>query len=78
MRLPDEEPAGEFGLHPALLEAALHTMAVQGADDSAGGPRPYNQVRIPFSWAGLHLFASGASALRVRIEPTGAGTDAVA
>ncbi|WP_232327749.1 type I polyketide synthase [Herbidospora yilanensis] len=51
---------GRFALHPALLDAALHPLPVTG--DGAG-------LRLPFSWSGLRLHASGASALRVRIDP---------
>ncbi len=59
--------ADEFGLHPALLDAALHACAA-GAGESTGG--------LPFSWEGVRLHASGAAGLRVRIVP--AGDDAVA
>ncbi|WP_062428881.1 type I polyketide synthase [Herbidospora daliensis] len=55
------QPAdARFGLHPALLDAALHPLPVTG--DGAG-------LRLPFSWSGVRLHASGASALRVRIDP---------
>ncbi|WP_443057772.1 polyketide synthase dehydratase domain-containing protein, partial [Streptomyces sp. IBSBF 2806] len=68
-------PAGEadsaagFGLHPALLDAALHAGAFaepHGSDDEGGG------VRLPFAWSGVSLHASGASSLRVRLRSTGA------
>ncbi|MFG2578126.1 type I polyketide synthase [Streptomyces malaysiensis] len=66
--------AALFGLHPALLDAALHGVAlgdfVSAADGGAGG------IRLPFSWTGVTLHAAGATALRVRIAP--AGPDAVA
>ncbi|MEU7371759.1 SDR family NAD(P)-dependent oxidoreductase, partial [Streptomyces hygroscopicus] len=68
VRLPDGVPTDRFGLHPALLDAALHTLAVEGPDQGA-------EVRLPFSWSGVTLYASGASVLRVRVTPT--GTDAV-
>nr|AXL05655.1 beta-ketoacyl synthase [uncultured bacterium] len=63
--LPDEhqEDAGKFGLHPALLDAALHTNAFANPDDD-------RQV-LPFAWNGLLLHAVGASALRVRVAPAG-------
>nr|AXL05508.1 beta-ketoacyl synthase [uncultured bacterium] len=63
--LPDEQraEAGKFGLHPALLDAALHTNAFVNPDDD-------RQV-LPFAWNGLLLHAVGASALRVRVAPTG-------
>ncbi|CAM5543724.1 hypothetical protein SCANM63S_04751 [Streptomyces canarius] len=65
--LPDDQhdQARHFGLHPALLDAALH---VTGLADAA-------EARLPFSWTGMSLHAQGASALRVRIAP--AGQDAV-
>ncbi|MBA0052624.1 SDR family NAD(P)-dependent oxidoreductase [Streptomyces sp. AJS327] len=71
VRLPpaQEETAGRFGLHPALLDAALHAL----------GPGEFvtdNRPSLPFSWTGVRLHASGASALRVRVSA--AGTDAVA
>ncbi|WP_101897483.1 type I polyketide synthase [Embleya scabrispora] len=61
--LPDEEAAnaGRFGLHPALLDAALHAAL------SPGGER----VLLPFVFKGLTLHASGASHLRVRLSPSG-------
>ncbi|WPB93156.1 type I polyketide synthase [Streptomyces malaysiensis] len=66
--------AALFGLHPALLDSALHGVALGdfmgAADESAGG------IRLPFSWTGVTLHTAGATALRVRIAP--AGPDAVA
>ncbi|MCQ9134479.1 type I polyketide synthase [Streptomyces hilarionis] len=56
--------AGRFALHPALLDAALHAAVGDGPD-----------CRLPFSWQGVSVRASGATALRVRIAP--AGPDAV-
>ena len=56
-----------FGLHPALLDAALHAAGLDGHDErSAGG-----SVRLPFSWGGVELRAAGASSARVRISPRG-------
>ncbi|MEU4312765.1 SDR family NAD(P)-dependent oxidoreductase [Nocardia sp. NPDC024068] len=61
--LPDSARArvGEFGIHPALLDAALHTVML---GDSA---RPVGEVAIevPFSWADVALFATGATTARV-------------
>ncbi len=66
--LPESEvsEAGRFGLHPALLDAALHTVAL----------RDESRAVLPFAWAGVTLHAGGASALRVRV--TGRGDDTVA
>ncbi|MEV7091761.1 type I polyketide synthase [Amycolatopsis sp. NPDC051045] len=63
--LPDDhrEDAGKFGLHPALLDAALHTNAFANPGD--------DRSVLPFAWNGLVLHAVGASALRVRVAPGG-------
>ncbi|OZM69880.1 hypothetical protein CFN78_28260, partial [Amycolatopsis antarctica] len=65
--LPEEirTDAAAFGLHPALLDAAVQSPA---ATESNAG-------RLPFSWRGVTLHAGGASVLRVRVAP--AGPDAV-
>ncbi|MFB6827330.1 alcohol dehydrogenase catalytic domain-containing protein, partial [Streptomyces virginiae] len=62
-----------FGLHPALLDAALHatTLAGDTAEDSEDG------LLLPFSWSGVSLFASDASALRVHIRPAGRNSMAI-
>ncbi|MFD9916588.1 type I polyketide synthase, partial [[Kitasatospora] papulosa] len=52
--------AARFGLHPALLDAALH------AADLDAPPR--GEVLLPFAWTGVRLHATGAAALRVRIS----------
>ncbi|MFD7631786.1 SDR family NAD(P)-dependent oxidoreductase, partial [Streptomyces sp. NPDC059851] len=66
-RLPEAAP---YGLHPALLDAALHALGLGGffPEGTAG-------ARLPFSWDGVRLHSSGAAALRVRMAP--AGRDAV-
>ncbi|MFD8387184.1 type I polyketide synthase, partial [Streptomyces sp. NPDC059679] len=56
--------AAAFGLHPALLDAALHIVSYTGLDDSEGG-------RLPFAWTEVSLHASGASVLRVRMSREG-------
>ncbi|WP_374615685.1 type I polyketide synthase, partial [Frankia sp. AgKG'84/4] len=63
--LPREqhEQAGRFGIHPALLDAALHTNAFANPDDE--------RAVLPFAWNGLVLHAAGSSALRVRVAPAG-------
>ncbi|BBC29248.1 Polyketide synthase [Streptomyces graminofaciens] len=63
--------ADQFGIHPALLDGALQTSAV--ALLQHGGEAA--EVRLPFAWRGVSLFATGASAARVRLSP--AGQDAV-
>ncbi|MGN0119230.1 MAG: polyketide synthase dehydratase domain-containing protein, partial [Streptomyces albidoflavus] len=67
--LPEEVrgDAGRFGIHPALLDAALH--AAHLAPGSAG------RTVVPFTWSGVCLHAAGATSLRVRVSP--AGQDAI-
>ncbi|WP_203872500.1 polyketide synthase dehydratase domain-containing protein, partial [Planomonospora parontospora] len=60
--------AGGFGVHPALLDSAMHALLVAG-----GGER--EEAVLPFAWGGVVLHAGGASVARVRIAP--AGGDAV-
>ncbi|KOX04984.1 polyketide synthase dehydratase domain-containing protein, partial [Streptomyces sp. NRRL B-3648] len=52
--------AGRYLLHPALLDAALHTL-LPGVVDVAG------RARLPFAWSGVTLHAVGAASLRVRL-----------
>ncbi|MDQ7807668.1 acyltransferase domain-containing protein [Amycolatopsis sp. A133] len=54
--LPEDTDPGAFGIHPALLAAA-----VPGEDD----------LTQPMEWRGVTLHAAGASTLRVRLEPGG-------
>ncbi|WUL63419.1 polyketide synthase dehydratase domain-containing protein [Amycolatopsis sp. NBC_00345] len=54
--------AAGFGLHPAVLDAALHAIGL--ASDGDG-------VSFPYAWSGVELFASGAAAVRVRLRRTG-------
>ncbi|WP_218952276.1 type I polyketide synthase [Amycolatopsis anabasis] len=75
IRLPEDArgDAARFGIHPALLDAALHGMGLGSAfaksDDSAGS--------IAFSWTGVTLHTPGAAAIRVRLTPVGTGTVSV-
>ncbi|WP_405997989.1 SDR family NAD(P)-dependent oxidoreductase [Streptomyces sp. NBC_00829] len=68
--LPEDRQAeaARFGLHPALLDAALHATFVQPSTDGD------QQGRLPFSWRGVSLHAVGASVLRVRLTPDGRDT----
>ncbi|WP_380283495.1 SDR family NAD(P)-dependent oxidoreductase [Kitasatospora purpeofusca] len=58
--LPDETgaTAAAFGLHPALLDAAMHADLL---DDGQGA------TLLPFVWNGVTLYAAGARELRVQI-----------
>ncbi len=72
VRLPEEHTghAGHYGLHPALLDAASHAVALTAAQPG--------QAHLPFSWQGVTLHAAGAAAVRVRVAATGPETYAVA
>nr|AXL05988.1 polyketide synthase [uncultured bacterium] len=63
--------AGRFGLHPALLDAALHSTMLIAAAAVRDGEPDRQELRLPFAWNGLELHAAGASVLRVRVaRPT--------
>ena len=59
-----------FGIHPALLDAALHPIGLADAADVESG--------LPFAWSGVELHATGATKVRVRIRPTGGGAVSIA
>ncbi len=67
--LPDEERtrAAGYGVHPVLLDAALHALIL---DATAGDAGEEDTVLLPFSWSGLRVHATGATTLRVRITQT--------
>ncbi|MET7906565.1 type I polyketide synthase, partial [Streptomyces sp. NPDC005355] len=57
-----------FAVHPALLDAALHSLVLIDPDaDGVGEPR------LPFSWTGVSLASSDVTALRVRLSATDDG-----
>ncbi|GAB0102587.1 hypothetical protein JMUB6875_15550 [Nocardia sp. JMUB6875] len=64
--LPDPREAAEYGLHPALLDSALHALLIGGADEA--GPV------LPFEWSGVTVHATGADTLRVRATRVGDNT----
>ncbi|MFH8371872.1 type I polyketide synthase, partial [Streptomyces sp. NPDC018031] len=61
-----DQAADRYGLHPALLDAALHGALLGLLDGST------DQVRLPFSWNGVRLYAPGAHTVRARLA-SGAG-----
>ncbi|MEU9479444.1 type I polyketide synthase [Streptomyces sp. NPDC048191] len=65
---PAAGEAGAFGLHPALLDAALQ--AVIAADGTA-------TTGLPFAFTGVRLYRTGAAAARVRVRPAAGGTVSV-
>ncbi|MFD3924433.1 acyltransferase domain-containing protein, partial [Streptomyces sp. NPDC058595] len=70
VELPDD-PAG-FALHPALLDAALHSLAATKDPSSAEGG-------MPFAFTGVQVHTTGARTLHVRLRRNadGVGVEAV-
>ncbi|KAA1245370.1 SDR family NAD(P)-dependent oxidoreductase, partial [Mycobacterium simiae] len=66
---PEDLRVGGFGIHPAVLDAALHAWRFANAAD---------QLVLPFSWQGVSLHAAGAVRVRVRITPADAGSVSLA
>nr|WP_279629600.1 type I polyketide synthase [Amycolatopsis kentuckyensis] len=54
-----------FAVHPALLDAALHALGLGGFFPDDG------RARLPFAFTDVALFATGATALRVRLAAAG-------
>ncbi len=65
--LPEEHAreAQRFAIHPALLDAALHAIALSREGEEG--------VELPFAWSGVSLEASGAASLRVALKSSGEG-----
>ncbi|MFG3497340.1 type I polyketide synthase [Streptomyces sp. NPDC047928] len=77
--------ATRYGLHPVLLEAALHPLTLLAADSAGGadglgdsdsdrGQVPGPAAVVTAEWRGVRLYATGADALRVRVTPGTPGT----
>ncbi|MFE0025196.1 SDR family NAD(P)-dependent oxidoreductase [Amycolatopsis sp. NPDC059021] len=63
--LPDEVDTTGFGLHPALLDAALHPIALLREDAA--------EAQVPFAFQAVSRWSGRATTLRVRLS----GTDTV-
>ena len=64
------QDAGDYGVHPALLDAALHAVLVAGlANDGS------DALWLPFSWSEVTQYATGATELRVRFLRVASGDD---
>ncbi|MER6695401.1 polyketide synthase dehydratase domain-containing protein, partial [Streptomyces minutiscleroticus] len=64
--LPDTLDAAGYGIHPALLDAALQATNFLAVAE----PEP-GHVLLPFAWNEVSLHTRGATALRVRARQTG-------
>ncbi|MEU5431275.1 SDR family NAD(P)-dependent oxidoreductase, partial [Streptomyces olivoreticuli] len=72
VELPEQAgDAGGFGIHPALLDAALHPLLAQRDEDASGG----GQVLLPFTWSGVSLWATEATTVRVRLAGLRGGAE---
>ena len=71
VELPADAGVGveRFGIHPALLDAALHASGLGVLDDTP------DAARLPFALSGVSLAAAGSTRLRVRLQA--AGTDTI-
>ncbi|UGT62423.1 type I polyketide synthase [Nocardia asteroides] len=69
---PERARAAAFGVHPALLDAAVHLPALRALADIPAGTN-----RLPFAWNGVRMHSAGAAALRVRIAETAPDTVAL-
>ncbi|MFE6867508.1 type I polyketide synthase [Kitasatospora sp. NPDC057692] len=79
--LPETEAAradaARYGLHPALLDAALHVQLLADLPDDPSADLPHEGGAapvVPFAWTGVTLGTPGAASLRVRISPAGPDT----
>ena len=63
--LPEGTPVAGFGVHPALLDAALQVIGLDSGRD---------EPELPFAWSDVAVHAAGVSAARVRLVPSAAGT----
>ncbi|MFG3489913.1 type I polyketide synthase [Streptomyces sp. NPDC047972] len=61
---PSVTDAASYGLHPALLDAALHPIVMTALDDG-------NRRLLPFSWHGVTVRRPGVRAARAVITATG-------
>ena len=61
VRLP-EPAAGGFSVHPALLDAAMHSLAFRPSAPATGGPL------LPFAWRGVTMYGQEATVLRVHVR----------
>ncbi|MFI5973393.1 SDR family NAD(P)-dependent oxidoreductase [Streptomyces sp. NPDC051452] len=64
LALPEPDAADGFALHPALLDSTLHAIDLLDGQDPT-------VMTLPFSWEDVTLYATGATAARLRLTPHG-------
>ena len=67
--LPKDTDVTGFGIHPALLDAALHTLAAASGAIGSEGATDGAELRLPFDFSGVCLHETGAVAARVIASP---------
>ncbi len=63
LALPEDIGGADFGVHPALFESALHA--------GQSGFTEQDTPRLPVSWSGVRLAATGATAGRAHLTSDG-------
>jgi acyl transferase domain-containing protein/NADPH:quinone reductase-like Zn-dependent oxidoreductase/acyl carrier protein len=75
LSLPDDERAraGDYHLHPALFDAGVQVVIASTTSIAMGLDGEKAQLRLPFSFTDLKVYAEGASALRIHVWPASDG-----
>ncbi|MGW0238865.1 amino acid adenylation domain-containing protein, partial [Streptomyces sp. NPDC002996] len=63
VHLPEDVSTDGYGIHPALLDTALHTLFAVPDGNGTG-----DDIALPFQWTGVDLLAGAGSLLHVRAE----------
>ncbi|NUS73212.1 MAG: SDR family NAD(P)-dependent oxidoreductase [Corynebacteriales bacterium] len=71
VQLPDAATRGPngYGLHPALIDAVLHTIGASDAD--------FSRAMVPFSFSGVSAHRTDVTTLRVHMRPIDETTYAI-
>jgi pimaricinolide synthase PimS1 len=66
VQLPEAvtDAAAAYLIHPALLDACLQVTGLRDTAESG----TTGSVRLPFAWAGVSVYATGAATVRVRVS----------
>lgn len=70
--IENQSEASYFGVHPALLDAAMQVcLAIELTDRDEGDP---GNLFMPFTFTGVRLHTCGVTAVRVHVRRTGPAT----
>ncbi|MFI6645990.1 polyketide synthase dehydratase domain-containing protein, partial [Streptomyces sp. NPDC050504] len=70
VQVPEGTDTTGYSIHPALLDAALHSLALVANTESG-------TAHVPFSWSNVALHSTGTTALRVRLTPSGTNSSSL-